>query len=142
MSKFSNVPIVSPVDFSDESDRALAFALELAGSPGNITALHVAPPLVGFEPGFAWDVTNDEDRREKLFEAFSKRYSEDKYKGVKFDVRFGDPGQEIADFAKQIGAGLVIMSSHGRTGLAHLLIGSVAERVVRLAPCPVLVLRA
>jgi nucleotide-binding universal stress UspA family protein len=60
---------------------------------------------------------------------------------VRFEVLFGDPGHEIAQFAKERGAGMIVMSSHGRTGLAHLLIGSVAERVVRLAQCPVLVLR-
>ena len=53
----------------------------------------------------------------------------------------GDPGHQIAEFAKEAGAGLIVMPSHGRTGLTHLLIGSVAERVVRFAHCPVLVLR-
>jgi universal stress protein A len=57
-------------------------------------------------------------------------------------VLFGDPGQQIAIFAKEMKAGLIVMSSHGRTGLAHLLIGSVAERVLRLASCPVLILRS
>ncbi|MEZ6094353.1 MAG: universal stress protein [Pirellulaceae bacterium] len=54
---------------------------------------------------------------------------------------FGDPGSEITRFAKENDAGLIVISSHGRTGVSRLLLGSVAERVVRLAPCPVLVLR-
>jgi nucleotide-binding universal stress UspA family protein len=56
-------------------------------------------------------------------------------------VRIGDPGHEIADCAAEIGADLVVISSHGRKGVKRLLIGSVAERVVRLSHCPVLVLR-
>lgn len=142
MGKFSNVPIVAPIDFSDEADRAVAYAVELAEDSGNVTTLHVAPPLIGFEPGFAWDVSNDEERRVRLTDAFHHRYADPSFKGVKFEVRFGDPWHEIASFAEELHAGLIVISSHGRTGLAHLLIGSVAEKVVRLAPCPVLVLRA
>ncbi|HCK41739.1 MAG TPA: hypothetical protein DHW22_08920 [Planctomycetaceae bacterium] len=51
--------------------------------------------------------------------------------------RGGDPGHNITDYAKEIGAGLIVMPSHGRTRLKRMLIGSVAERVVRLAHCPV-----
>ena len=56
-------------------------------------------------------------------------------------VRFGDPASEIVDFASGIAADIIVLPSHGRTGLTHLLIGSVAERVIRLAKCPVLVLK-
>jgi nucleotide-binding universal stress UspA family protein len=57
------------------------------------------------------------------------------------EVRIGDPGAEIVKVATELKAGLIVMPSHGRTGLKHLLLGSVAERVVRTATCPVLVLR-
>jgi len=60
---------------------------------------------------------------------------------LKIEVRFGDPGHEIVEYAREIEAGLVVMASHGQSALRHLLIGSVAERVVRLAHCPVLVLK-
>ena len=53
----------------------------------------------------------------------------------------GDPGSEITKLAKEVGAHLIIMPSHGRTGISRLLLGSVAERVLRLSHCPVLVLR-
>jgi nucleotide-binding universal stress UspA family protein len=56
-------------------------------------------------------------------------------------VRFGDPGREIAAHAEELHAELIVMPSHGRTGLSRLFIGSVAERVVRLAHCPVLILK-
>ena len=60
---------------------------------------------------------------------------------VIFQVQFGDPGHGITDYAEEVGADVIVMPSHGRTGLRRLLIGSVAERVLRLAHCPVLVLR-
>jgi nucleotide-binding universal stress UspA family protein len=53
----------------------------------------------------------------------------------------GVPAQAIVDYATATGTGLVVMGTHGRTGLAHLLMGSVAEHVVRTAPCPVLTVR-
>ncbi len=57
------------------------------------------------------------------------------------EILIGDPGHEIANYAEELDAGLVVVASHGQTGLRHLLLGSVAERVVRLAKCPVLVLK-
>ena len=61
---------------------------------------------------------------------------------VSTDVVIGDPGHEITTLAERAGADLIVLNSHGRTGLKRLLIGSVAERVIRLAHCPVLVLRS
>lgn len=141
MNQFSNKPIVAPIDFSEEADEAVRFALEVASGPEWVTVLHVAPPLAAFEPGVVWDMVSDESRIERLEQAYAERFSDDRYKGVKFVVRFGDPGHEIAEFAEDENAGLIVMPSHGRTGIAHLLIGSVAERVVRHAHCPVLVLK-
>jgi nucleotide-binding universal stress UspA family protein len=140
MNRFAQTLIVAPIDYSEESDRALDYALDLANSPDQVRVVHVAEPLIIYEPA-VYEIMSDDDRRAGLVEAFRKRYSAPKYQGLKFDVRFGDPGQEIVEFAKELGAGLIVMSSHGRTGLRRLLIGSVAERVIRLADCPVLVLR-
>jgi nucleotide-binding universal stress UspA family protein len=141
MNRFADKPILVPVDFSDEADGAVNVALEIANAPEQITMVHVAPPTGAFEPGVVY-VIDDDDRRERILEAVKKRYGHAKYRGLHCNVMFGDPGHEIAKFAKELRAGLVVMPSHGRTGLAHLLIGSVAERVVRLAHCPVLVLRS
>ena len=63
------------------------------------------------------------------------------YKTVRIEVRLGDPSTEIVDFAKDIAADLIVLPSHGRKGISRFLIGSVAERVVRLSPCPVLVIK-
>ena len=65
-----------------------------------------------------------------------------KYTPVQIDILFGDPGYRIAEHAQRLGAELIVTPSHGRTGLERILLGSVAERVIRLSHCPVLVLRS
>jgi nucleotide-binding universal stress UspA family protein len=70
-----------------------------------------------------------------------QRLSSSRYAGIHVTVAIGDAGHEIVALAEKVHADLLVMPSHGRTGLKRLLIGSVAERVVRLAHCPVLVLR-
>jgi nucleotide-binding universal stress UspA family protein len=117
-------------------------SLELASAASLITVLHVAPPRIIFEPGSLHGPLGDDERKERLLAALHNRFADMKYRGLQFAVRFGDPGHEIVNFADEAQAGLIVMPSHGRTGFAHILLGSVAERVVRLAPCPVLVLRA
>ena len=77
---------------------------------------------------------------ENLHKSFQKE-ADDAHKDLNFTALFGDPGYEIGRFAEEKNAGLVVISSHGRQGISRLLLGSVAERVVRLSPCPVLVLR-
>ena len=61
---------------------------------------------------------------------------------VSTEVRTGDPTKQILDAARDHGADLIIMGTHGRTGVTHVVMGSVAERVLRQASCPVLTLRA
>jgi nucleotide-binding universal stress UspA family protein len=141
MNRYANAKILVPIDFSAESDGALDAALEIAAQSEQVTAVHVAPPIGSFEPGVVYTAT-DEERRATLLHSAHRRFADPKYRGIGFEILFGDPGHEIAEFAKTAGTGLIVMPSHGRTGLAHLLIGSVAERVIRLAHCPVLVLRS
>ena len=133
--------IVVPVDFSDESFAALDTALEIAASPGGVHVIHVLPELSPLEPSELWETLDEQSRAEHAEKALRKRLDMPAYAGIQTEVLFGDPGHLIANRAKELEADLIVMPSHGRTGLAHLLIGSVAERVVRLAHCPVLVLR-
>jgi nucleotide-binding universal stress UspA family protein len=88
-----------------------------------------------------WDTIDDNSRREHAAEVLRQRLSDPKHLGVRIEILFGDPGSEIADYAQRHSADLIVLPSHGRTGLKRLLLGSVAERIVRLAHCPVLVLR-
>jgi nucleotide-binding universal stress UspA family protein len=133
--------VVVPIDFSDESDAAVATSLDLVEGASHVHTIHVLPVLAATEVGLVWDTVTDDARREQTEKAIRERFADDKYKGLNIVVKFGDPGSEIAGFAESIHADLIVLPSHGRTGLTRLLIGSVAERVCRLAHCPVLVLR-
>lgn len=133
--------IVVPIDFSDDSLSAVDTALELVANPTQVHLIHVLPLLTVADPGVVWEPVDDESRRSHAEDALRQRLADEKYRGVKIEVTIGDPGHEIADYAQQYHADLVVMPSHGRTGIRRLLIGSVAERVVRLAHCPVLVLK-
>ena len=73
--------------------------------------------------------------------AYQDRVASSPLRRVEFHVRFGDPAREISRFADQLNADLIVMCSHGRKGLTRLVVGSVAERVVRLTNCPVLILK-
>lgn len=133
--------VLVPFDFSDGSVAAAETALELVAAPSGLHILHVLPVLPVGEPGFIWEETDDEYRREHATEALRKQFAEAKFADCHLEVVFGDPGQEIADYADRTGAELIVMPSHGRRGLSRLLLGSVAERVLRLATCPVLILK-
>lgn len=130
-----------PIDFSDESCAAVDKVLEMVGETSKVSVIHVLPVLAASEPGVVWEEVGEESRREHVLQALQDRFSDKKYEGVQFAVRFGDPGLEITDYAGEIGADLIALPSHGRTGIKRVLLGSVAERVCRLAHCPVLVLK-
>jgi nucleotide-binding universal stress UspA family protein len=133
--------IVVPVDFSAESLAAVDTALELVKHASRVHVIHVLPVLDPTEPGAVWSKLDDDSRRANAIQAIRDRLSGAKYAEIDVAAAFGDPGQEIATFAESLAADLIVMPSHGRTGVKRLLIGSVAERVVRLAHCPVLVLK-
>ena len=133
--------VVVPVDFSEKSIAAVDAALELVDDPSSLHLVHVLPILAATEPGVVWDTVSDDTRREHAEKALREQFPDDKYPGVRFAIAFGDAGHEITAHADRIQAELIVLPSHGRTGLTRLLIGSVAERVCRLAHCPVLVLR-
>lgn len=140
MNWFANKKVLVPFDFSDESHLAVDAALDMA-LKDKIQILHVAPNLAATSPEVVWDTSTDATRRKSIQASFQKEFSADRYRDLEFHVSFGDAGHQIASFAKENGADVIVMPSHGRTGLKHLLIGSVAERVVRLSHCPVLILR-
>lgn len=142
MSWLPKQKIVVPVDFSDQSVAAVDAALSLVDRPSALYIIHVLPVLTDYEAGVLFNTVDDQARIQHAEQALRDRLSAAKYAGFHPQVAFGDPGHEIADYAEQIQADLIVLPSHGRTGLTRLLIGSVAERVVRLAHCPVLVLKA
>lgn len=134
--------VVAPIDFSQASHEAVDEALRLVADPAAVRVVHVLQDVSANEPGVVWGVVDRESRTRHVTDAFNEEFADAKYDGIDFRVVFGDPGHEITDYAETCGADLIVLSSHGRTGLKRFMIGSVAERVVRLARCPVLVLRS
>lgn len=140
-----NTPLQSkklvPVDFSDHSLAAVDVALGMAKDPSSVHVVHILHEPQPTHPDAFWVTIDRAKRREHALNELRNRLSDQRYEAVSLHVEFGDPGFRIAELAEQLGAGLIVLPSHGRTGIKRLLIGSVAERVVRCAHCPVLVLR-
>jgi nucleotide-binding universal stress UspA family protein len=133
--------VVVPFDFSEQGGKSLESARVFVEGIASLHVVHVLPSIELAEPGVIWETIDDGARRTHAEQAFREQFAATPFAGIDFHVRFGDPGREIAAFAAEIKAELIVMPSHGRTGFRHLLVGSVAERVVRLAHCPVLILK-
>jgi nucleotide-binding universal stress UspA family protein len=134
--------ILVPVDFSDLSLAAVDRALEIAGSDTAVELLHVLSDLLAMEPGNLFGRITNDPRIEAAMERFRETFSDAKYASLHFHVEIGNPGHEITSLAKRENFDLIIIPSHGYGPVKHVLLGSVAERVVCLASCPVLVLRS
>ena len=138
--------ILVPVDFSPASKRALEYAVGVASQfKATLTLLHVVEPVA--TPDFA--ASFPLALEDESLMAAAKRQLEQTVKAARVPrgmvekvlVRFGRSFHEIADAARTRKADLIIISTHGYTGLKHALLGSTTERVVRHAHCPVLVVR-
>ncbi len=134
--------IVVPFDYSEMSCQALARAVEMVDDPSLIRVVHVTEYPSAYEYGIVWETMTEDTIVAKLKEAFQEHLDKmEAMPELSFTVMFGNPGKEICNFAKDIDSELIVMPSHGRSGFARFVLGSVAERVVRFAPCPVLILR-
>ncbi len=142
MNWFAKKKVLVPVDFSEESFAAVDSALELVENASDVTVAYVLQDLSPMEPGELWQTVDTESRIKHAMKALRERLAGEKHKDIRLDVVIGDPGHEITELAEREGSDLIVLPSHGRTGIKRILIGSVAERVVRLAHCPVLVLRS
>jgi universal stress protein A len=138
--------ILAPTDFSDYSKKALSDAFELAQIFGaKLSLLHVLEPspyLGEFTlPTMGEDLLSDLERQARAALARVLPEAQNVQIEVTRSVVMGSPSLKIVETAEAEHVDLIVMATHGRTGLSHLLIGSVAERVVRTAPCPVLTIR-
>lgn len=134
--------IVVPFDFSAPSHTAIDKAIEIAQSVDKVHVLHVLAPFVPLAPeGIPIEWVDEEKRVAHALEMLRKELSEKRYEGVTHEVLVGDAGTVVAERAQSLPAELIVIPSHGRSGLTRMLLGSVAERVLRLAKCPVLVLK-
>ncbi len=138
--------ILVPVDFSETSQQAFQYALRFAEQFGcEIVLLHVVEPesVIAGAPA-ATDVfaqpEEDTIAAEAELEALAAS-SRNRTSSVTSEVRTGHAPNEINKVAKDLDVDLIIIATHGYTSCRHLCIGSTAERVVRTAPCPVLVVR-
>jgi len=139
--------ILVPIDFSTYADRALAYAVRLATTlRGRLTLLHVIHSTPLDVPGMETEPTYHtylQELEETVSQTLQGARKQLRDTGIPGDIAIvhGVPYHEIIETATAKNVDLIVMGSHGRTGIAHVLLGSVAERVVRLAPCSVLVVR-
>jgi len=141
--------ILVPVDYSEPSRRALELALSLAGAPA-VTVVHVwdRPPYVGEEV-----IAHPDGSRRSLSELIRDNAERDMTEflalvkvpeGTAFEHRLlsGDPVSAILAEASKPGYDVLVVGTHGRTGMTKLLLGSVTEKLIRLSPIPVLAVPA
>jgi len=133
--------ILHPTDFSDRSAHALRLACSLARDYGaRLVVLHVAePPPPPYEQGVMLPVSADLDEERADLERLA--VPDDDVIRVERRFEKGDPAAVTLRVADELHADLIVMGTHGRTGLSRLLMGSVAEKVVRRATCPVLTVK-
>jgi nucleotide-binding universal stress UspA family protein len=144
---FAPKRILVPVDFSEPSTRALMHAIALAEQfAASLDVLHVVPnPYVDDPAGlylplpvtYVNDLMNDARKRlDDLLDSADRQRLR-----ARAIVKVGDPLRQVVEYARGESVDLIVLGTHGRSGVAHLFLGSVAERVVRTAPCPVLTVR-
>ena len=139
--------ILVPVDFSPYSSFALRMAADIAGRlNAAVTLLHVHDPVPYALPGDLQSISKDQQGQlraeiEKELAALRVRAETAGAAGVQTLIANGPAAETIAQCAERGGFDLVVIGTHGRRGFQRMLLGSVAERVVRLAPCPVLTVR-
>jgi nucleotide-binding universal stress UspA family protein len=133
--------ILFPTDLSESAQGAFPLACSLARDCGaRVIALHVMLPPMGH------DEINVRRHPEEYYrgtlEALQQVHAAEGNVRVEHRLETGDPAEAIVQIAGEVDAGLIVMGTHGRSGLGRLLLGSVAERVLREAPCPVLTVRS
>jgi hypothetical protein len=132
-----NPIVVVPWDFSAYAAQSLAYSLELT-TPENVRvicvldepAMDVGSGLVEYDAAVAAEAC-----QESFFRAVGPELQK-----LRFAACCGQPAREITDFVREVHADMIVMATHGKTGLKRLLLGSVAEGVLRSANCPVLIL--
>ncbi len=136
--------ILFPTDFSESAENASRYAISLAKKYGSkLYVIHVVEPFT-----YTTDFGLDYSAQYMEMEASAKRLLNEIVASIKKDnldvegtVLSGEPFVEIIKYARQAHVDLIVMATHGRTGIEHMLLGSVAEKVVRKSPYPVLTVK-
>jgi len=139
--------ILTAIDFSENSDHAFEYALTLATQfQAELTILHVINEPVDLRGFYVPHISFEqlekeiEEGAQKMMEKFCQTKLAD-FTNYKTAIVSGIPYEEIIKKADEIASSLIVLGTHGRTGLDHIIFGSTAERVVRSASCPVLTIR-
>jgi nucleotide-binding universal stress UspA family protein len=140
--------VLVPTDFSKFSEHALQYAVAFAEKFGaELHLLHVvqdlallSPDAVGIAPPLAPSLQQLSGAVESAFDRLIQAHQLDRF-GHRRELREGTPWSEIVRSAKENEVDLIVMGTHGHTGLAHILLGSVTDKVIRHSPCPVLTIR-
>lgn len=139
--------ILVATDFSEYSEEACEYAITLARKfDASLTVLHVINEPVDLRGFYVPHITFEELEKEisegavKMLEKFCSENMAD-FTRYEKEVVAGVPYEEIVKLAVEKGVSMIIIGTHGRTGLDHIIFGSTAERVVRTSPCPVLTIR-
>ena len=139
--------ILHPTDFSEHAQHALGYACELASKfDAELHLLHVLEVHVSSTPQFGMglalpaNIRESEEAAQRALESMPGAPWSESLRVVRATLQ-GNAFVEIIRYAREHDADVVVLSTHGRTGLSHMLMGSVSERVVRKSPCPVLTVR-
>ncbi len=144
MNYFQNKTLLVPLDFSEQATNAVDVAMELADPSTIVHVVHVVEPTPAWmtvDPSVPIPPQFDQQLYEFAVEKLKQMFAGGTYQRIQTHCLMGDPSTEILNLAKQLSVNLIVMPSHGRKGLNRLFLGSVAERVLRGAHCPVLILR-
>ncbi len=141
--------ILAPTDFSEPGDLAVTRAARMAArAGGELHLVHVIAARIGYAEMPEMMLPPMEDLVEEMrasarerLETMANKLENAPAAAIHVEESFGRPADAIVALARQIDADLIVMGSHGHTGLLHALLGSTAERVVREAPCDVLVVK-
>lgn len=135
----NNPTILVPWDFSEHSQMALEYAACMT-TPKNIRVLCVLERPDPYAHAVLYAEWGEDDARKRCQQKFLETVDQTRNPDLSFEIRFGEPPNEIIRYAKETAADMILISTHGRTGVKRIFLGSVAQRVSQLASCPVLLL--
>lgn len=136
----AKLTVLLPFDFSAAAREAVATAKRFTASDQRLHLLHVIPHVEAASPAFLVGEIQTERLLERARAELGQVAESCGAGGAQLDLRMGEPAREILDYAQEIDADMIVIPSRGKTGVRRWMLGSVAERVVRRARCPVLVL--
>ena len=142
MIAFPRTPVLVPTDYSEASLQAIHVARSIAVADSDVTVIYVAQDYDLTLHPLTWSGGPMPTYQMDRLLAGLRKWSEEHNLGeISLAVRIGDPGMQVCDFAEEAKSKLIVVPSHGRHGVSRLMLGSVAERIIRHCHCSVLVLR-